>query len=106
MRADRDSGGGVADRGRGRPGSGWLAAIALWTMLGAPPAPAVGTPQESPDPVLMRIDFEYRETATADWSHVFEQAPGLPRRSLFFDAVVDETVASAGGSSLRLHLEG
>ena len=106
MRADRDSGGGVADRGRGRPGSGWLAAIALWTMLGAPPAPAVGTPQESPDPVLMRIDFEDRETATADWSHVFEQAPGLPRRSLFFDAVVDETVASAGGSSLRLHLEG
>ncbi len=58
------------------------------------------------DPTLLRIDFEDRETATASWSHVFEQAPGLPRRSLFFDAVVDETIASSGGSSLRLDLEG
>jgi hypothetical protein len=58
------------------------------------------------DPLLARIDFEDRETATADWSHVFEQAPGLPRRSLFFDAVVDESIAASGGSSLRFHLEG
>ncbi len=56
--------------------------------------------------VLTRIDFEDRETATASWSHVFEQAPGLPQRSLFFDAVVDETVAFEGGSSLRLDLRG
>lgn len=58
------------------------------------------------DPILARIDFEDRETATEDWSHVFEQAPGLPRRSLFFDVVVDETFSAAGGSSLRLDLEG
>lgn len=76
------------------------AAIASIVGLGASGAVAAD------DPVLDRIDFEDRETATADWSHVFEQAPGLPRRSLFFDAVVDERIAAAGGSSLRLDLEG
>lgn len=101
MRADRSRPGrprraAAGDRGVRR----WagLAAIALGVASTVVAA--------DDDPVLARIDFEDRETATADWSHVFEQAPGLPRRSLFFDAVVDERIAAAGGSSLRLDLEG
>jgi len=120
MRADRDSGGGVARISSGGRGFRRRLAVALtaaasltngaiWAIgaIGAIGASgAAGGSATADDPVLARIDFEDRETATASWSHVFEQAPGLPRRSLFFDAVVDETVASAGGSSLRLHLEG
>ena len=52
------------------------------------------------------IDFEDRETATADWSHIFEQAPGLPPRSILFDAVVDEQESFSGRSSLRFDLQG
>ncbi len=101
MRANRDSGGGAASARCHGPSLGRWLAIALTAAAGSA-GPAIA----ADDPVLARIDFEDRETATADWSHVFEQAPGLPRRSLFFDALVDEAVASSGGSSLRLHLEG
>ncbi len=108
MRAKCDQGGGAVDRGLDRVGPGWSLAGGLMSLVlaASPTSNATAEPPPTADPVLARIDFEDRETATADWSHVFEQAPGLPRRSLFFDAVVDETVAFTGGSSLRLDLEG
>ncbi len=58
------------------------------------------------DGEVMRIDFEDREMATADWSHLFQQAPGLPPVTILFDAVVDETTACTGRSSLRFDLQG
>ena len=50
--------------------------------------------------------FGFEERTTADWSHAFEQAPGMPRRGLFFDVSTDETVRRDGRASIRFDLEG
>ena len=76
--------------------------IALLAVTGG----VSGSPVPTWDGEIGRIDFEDRETATADWSHVFEQAPGLPPLSILFDAVVDEREAHSGRSSLRFDLQG
>lgn len=67
---------------------------------------AWASPPPGPRGEIGRIDFEDRETATADWSHLFDQAPGLPPRSILFDAVVDEQESFSGRSSLRFDLQG
>ncbi len=61
----------------------------------------------NPDPGVNVIrTFDFEERTTSDWSHAFEQAPGLPRQGLFFDVVTDEEVRRSGGASLRFDLEG
>ena len=50
--------------------------------------------------------FGFEERTTTDWSHAFEQAPGLPRQGLFFDVATDEETRWSGRASLRFDLEG
>lgn len=65
-------------------------------------ADADGTPDDTPRVVG---GFGFEERTTADWSHAFEQAPGMPRRGLFFDVSTDETVRRDGRASIRFDLE-
>ena len=88
-------------RGRARRRGSWCAALLMPVGVLLAGVAAAGDGDER---IVRRLGFE--ERATTDWSHVFEQAPGLPRRGLFFDAVVDESVRHRGQSSLRLELEG
>lgn len=88
-------------RGLTRRLGSWCAALLLPACAAL--AGPVGTVDDD-ERVVRQIGFE--ERATTDWSHVFEQAPGLPRRGLFFDAMVDESISHEGDSSLRLKLEG
>jgi hypothetical protein len=54
--------------------------------------------------LVHRFDFE--EIQKADWSHVFQQANGLPPKGRFFTANVDEDERRRGDWSLRIHIFG
>lgn len=83
----------------------WTSAIGLMTVA---TSTAVAWPQEADEVTRSeRIRFfGFEERTTTDWSHAFEQAPGLPRQGLFFDVATDETTRRSGDASLRFDLEG
>ncbi|MBC02089.1 MAG: hypothetical protein CMJ34_02120 [Phycisphaerae bacterium] len=62
-------------------------------------------PVLDPESDVIRV-FGFEERTTTDWSHAFEQAPGLPRQGLFFDVATDEGIRRSGRASLRFDLEG
>ncbi len=68
---------------------------------------SVGTGVEAP-PATRRLihRFDFEEIQKADWSHVFQQADGLPPKGRFFTANVDENERSRGDWSLRVHIFG
>ena len=53
---------------------------------------------------MHRFDFE--DIQKADWSHVFEQAHGLPPKDRFFTANVDDLRRADGDWSLRIDILG
>ncbi len=88
---------------------GPLGFLTLLAMSSAPTT-AVSSPVGGPDPpevtrrLVHRFDFE--DIQKADWSHVFEQAHGLPPQDRFFTANVDELRRSDGDWSLRIDILG
>ena len=86
-----------------------LGCLTLLAMSSAPTT-AVASPAGGSDPpavtrrLVHRFDFE--DIQKADWSHVFEQAHGLPPQDRFFTANVDDLRRSDGDWSLRIDILG
>ena len=89
--------------------AGLLGFLTLLTMSSAPTT-AVASPAGGSDPpavtrrLVHRFDFE--DIQKADWSHVFEQAHGLPPQDRFFTANVDDLRRADGDWSLRIDILG
>ena len=91
---------------RRRAGLGFLALLAMSSA----PTTAVASPAGGSDPpgTTRRLvhQFDFEDIQKADWSHVFEQAHGLPPQDRFFTANVDELRRSDGDWSLRIDILG
>ena len=87
-----------------------IVALLSVPAIGSVPAILI-TPAESgleAPPVTRRLihRFDFEEIQKADWSHVFQQADGLPPKGRFFTANVDEDERRHGDWSLRIHIFG
>jgi hypothetical protein len=86
--------------------------IGIVALLSIPAAGLVmAVPVEAgvePPPATRRLvhRFDFEEIQKADWSHVFQQANGLPPKGRFFTANVDEDERRRGDWSLRIQIFG
>ncbi|MAH66601.1 MAG: hypothetical protein CMJ27_09485 [Phycisphaerae bacterium] len=89
---------------------GGLLGFLVLLVMSSAPTTAVTSPIDGSDPpavtrrLIHRFDFE--DIQKADWSHVFEQAHGLPPQDRFFTANVDDLRRSDGDWSLRIDILG